>query len=74
VSAVGVVAGIASGLGARHVHVGLLVMLDLWTAASLLRVSVDGSWKSIGAAATLVALRKVVGTVLGRASRPRATR
>jgi hypothetical protein len=66
VSAMGVIAGALVALVARRVHTGLVTMLDLWTTASLLRLPDDASWSAIGTVAGLVALRKVVASVLGR--------
>ncbi len=45
-------------------------MLDLWTAAGLLRLSGSASWQRIAAAAALVAVRKLVirGRRLGDAT------
>jgi hypothetical protein len=64
VSVAGVVAGMAVGAARREARVGFAVMLELWTAASLLRLSVDATWLAIGASAMLVVLRKVAGTAL----------
>jgi hypothetical protein len=69
VSAMGVLGGALVAFVARRVHTGLVTMLDLWTTASLLRLPDDASWSAIGTVAGLVALRKVVASVLVRRRR-----
>lgn len=58
------IAGIVLGLAALAVFgkplPALRVMLELLTAAGLLRLSVDASWAAIAAAAALIALRKTL--------------
>jgi hypothetical protein len=69
VSAAGLVAGAVVAATARDGRAGIAVMLDLWTAAGLLRLNEDVAWASLGTAALLVALRKMV-TLVGLRRRP----
>lgn len=58
------IAGILIGLGALAVFHQLLlalrVMVELFTAAGLLRLSVDLSWAAILGVVALIAVRRVV--------------
>jgi hypothetical protein len=58
------VAGIVLGLAALATFgkplPALRVMLELLTAAGLLRLSVDSTWAAIAAAAALIVLRKTI--------------
>jgi hypothetical protein len=64
VSVAGVLAGLFVAMRARNLRAGVSVMLALWTAATLLRLSANASWPALGAAATLVSFRKLVGNAL----------
>ncbi len=64
VSAAGVLAGGAAAVATASARAGIAVMLELWTAAGLLRLGGDAGWDAIGAAAMLVAVRKLVGRAL----------
>ena len=59
----GVVVG-AALVARRRVRLAVGSMLDLWTAAGLLRLAGDTSWGALGAAALLVVLRKVVAAAM----------
>jgi hypothetical protein len=59
-----VVAGIVSALAAsaatRDVRAGLPMMMELWTAAGIIRLGNDPSWNAVLTAAIVLALRKLV--------------
>lgn len=57
---------LARRLGLR---VGLPMMLDLWIAASLLRLGGEPNWRALAAAASLLALRRLVAVALERDER-----
>jgi hypothetical protein len=56
----GIMLGAASLLVFRRPLVALPVMLELFTAAGLLRLSVDLSWAGVAGIAALIALRRVI--------------
>lgn len=39
---------------------GLMMMLDLWMAAGLVRLSVNLSWETLAGSAALIACRKLI--------------
>lgn len=45
---------------ARAPRAGLAMMMELWTAAGLLRLADNPSWRAISAAATVIGIRKLV--------------
>ena len=64
----------AVGFAATHdVRSSVALLLDLLLAAGLLRLSADSSWSVLGAAAAIVAIRKLVIVYLpvARESTPR---
>jgi hypothetical protein len=69
ISAIGIVGGGAVALRTRSVYRGLRAMLELWTAATLLRLSEERSWTAIAGAAAIVLLRQVVGIAVARSRR-----
>ncbi|NVB78083.1 MAG: hypothetical protein HOV81_06775 [Kofleriaceae bacterium] len=44
----------------RQFRVGIGILLDLWVAAGLLRLSEDATWQRIAGAAALIGVRKLV--------------
>ncbi|WP_237572484.1 hypothetical protein [Mycolicibacterium lacusdiani] len=60
IAAAGIVVAIAGLLVFRQPLIALRVMLELFTAAGLLRLSVDLSWESIAGVAVLIAVRRLV--------------
>ncbi|HET9450930.1 MAG TPA: hypothetical protein VFO83_08620 [Aggregicoccus sp.] len=48
------------GAAARRPHAGLAMMLDLWVAAALLRLTGVLDWQRVIAAALLVAARRLI--------------
>ena len=55
------VAGALTLLVTRRPALALSVLLDLLLAAGLLRLAGDPGWRSIAVAASIVALRRVIG-------------
>lgn len=53
-------------LATRRLSTAVPVMLDLWVAAGLLRLSESGTWSAIAGAAALIVIRKVVVSALSR--------
>ena len=60
----GIVLGVAMLVTFRKPLPALQVMLELLTAAGLLRLSVDSTWAAIAATAILIALRKTITSSL----------
>ncbi len=56
----GIMIGVAALAVFRHPLLALRVMLDLFIAAGLLRLSVDLSWAAIAGTVTTIAVRRVV--------------
>ncbi|MBB2990170.1 hypothetical protein FHR72_001638 [Mycolicibacterium iranicum] len=56
----GIMLGVAALVVFRAPLLALRVMLELLTAAGLLRLSVDSTWTAIAAAAAVIVLRRVV--------------
>ena len=63
VSGGGTIAGALVGLASRSVRAGIASMLELWMAASLLRLSADESWASLGTVAAIATVRVVLARV-----------
>lgn len=63
-AAAGFVLGFAMLVTFRKPLPALQVMLELLTAAGLLRLSVDSTWAAIAATAILIALRKTITSSL----------
>lgn len=59
-SAAGLVVGAVGALTTRHLRAGVPMMLELWTAAGLIKLSGDPSWPSIILAAIVIGLRRLV--------------
>lgn len=57
----GLVAGLLVLLRTGAFPIALKVGLEFWTAAGLLRLSQSGTWRAIGAAAAIVAVRQLIG-------------
>lgn len=70
-----IVLAVATALREHRLLAGVPLMLDLWLAAGLLRLTQSDSWTKIAAAAALIAIRKLVGQGLRgprlAASKPR---
>jgi hypothetical protein len=56
----GLVVGIPGTVLTRNRRSSIGTMLDLWTAAGLLRLSADGTWESIALAAAVIAARHLL--------------
>ena len=47
-------------LRTHELRAALALMLDLWIAAGLLRLTQDASWRAIAGAAAIIGIRKLV--------------
>lgn len=56
----GILVGAAALITFRRPLLALRVMVDLFVAAGLLRLSVDLSWETIAGTATVVAVRQIL--------------
>ena len=65
--AMGTAAPMLAGAGTGNVRSGLSMMMELWTAAGLLRLAGNPGWNAIFSAATIIAVRKLVLLQLRRA-------
>lgn len=66
----GVVVAAVIGMRTRSVRVASSAMLELWTAAGLLRLTADAAMTNLAVAAIIVVLRHVVAAdLLARAPR-----
>jgi hypothetical protein len=64
-SAGGVAAALV-GAGAGQARAGLRMLLELWVAAALLRLTGSAAWDTVLAAALLVAARALLAGALAR--------
>lgn len=70
-SAAGLVVGALGTARTGHVRAGFPLMLELWTAAGLLRLAGQPRWSTIVTCAALILLRRLVGAGLAaRATAP----
>ncbi|MFC0006427.1 hypothetical protein [Micromonospora siamensis] len=69
VAAAGLFSGLAVLVGTGSWRTALRVLLDLLTAAGLLRLGVDQSWTDLAGAAAIVGLRRVLWSVLAAGPR-----
>jgi hypothetical protein len=60
IAAAGIALGIAGLVVFRQPLVALRVMLELFTAAGLLRLSVDLSWEAVAGVAVVISVRQLV--------------
>lgn len=65
-AAAGLVALFLAGIVTRNPRSGLPIMLELWMAAGLLRLSDDPSWEAVALAAIVVGIRTLVVLSLRR--------
>jgi hypothetical protein len=73
VGALALVAGVVALVATRRPALALGVFLDLLLAAGLLRLAAEPTWTSVGTAAAVVLLRRLIGAGLragGRALSP----
>jgi hypothetical protein len=68
-SAGGVLVGLAVLLATKRLSLALGSALDLWTAASLARLSAEDTWRALATAATMVAVRRILSLTLGQKRR-----
>ena len=59
------------GVGVGQPRAGLRMLLELWVAAALLRLTGSPAWDTVLAAALLVAVRILLSRPPGRALSPR---
>ncbi|MEV4627004.1 hypothetical protein AB0J90_12020 [Micromonospora sp. NPDC049523] len=64
ITAAALLSGVVTLLGVRSWRTALRLLLDLLTAASLLRLVSAEHWTDIATAGTIVLLRTVIGAVL----------
>jgi hypothetical protein len=60
VAVLGVVVAVLGALTAGTWLAGIALSMDLWMAASLLRLSADNTWASLLTTASIIAIRKPV--------------
>lgn len=58
--AASVVVAVVAWLRTRELRSALALLLDLWVAAGLLRLTQDASWRAIAGAAAIIGIRKLV--------------
>ncbi|MEU5962370.1 hypothetical protein ABZ777_14280 [Micromonospora parva] len=66
VTALALVAGVVTTLSVRALRSGVRVLLDLLTAAGLLRLAGDPGWNGLAGAVAIIALRQLLGAALSR--------
>jgi uncharacterized membrane protein len=66
VSGAGVVAGAATLAATRRAALALAIALELWTAAGLLKLTAEGTWRSVATAGMILLLRKLVVSAIKR--------
>jgi hypothetical protein len=59
-AAAGLVALAVAGAATRDPRSGLPIMMELWMAAGLLRLSDDPSWKTVALSAIILVIRTLV--------------
>ncbi|WP_410809173.1 hypothetical protein [Micromonospora sp. 067-2] len=68
VTALALTAGLVTVLTTGAVRTAIRVLLDLLTAAGLLRLAGGPGWTDLASAAAIVALRQLLGAALGGAA------
>jgi uncharacterized membrane protein len=63
-SAAGVLAALLAFVARREFQAGLAMMLELWTAAGLLRLAADPGVREIASAAAIICLRSLLRATL----------
>ncbi|MEU8424683.1 hypothetical protein AB0C15_27815 [Micromonospora sp. NPDC048835] len=66
VTAVALVSGVVTTLVTGALRSGVRVLLDLLTAAGLLRLAGDPGWHGLAGAVAIIALRQLLGAALSR--------
>ncbi|MET7948606.1 hypothetical protein [Micromonospora sp. NPDC005324] len=66
VTALALVAGVLTTLTAGALRSGVRVLLDLLTAAGLLRLAGEPGWNGLAGAVAIIALRQLLGAALSR--------
>ncbi|RKR86030.1 uncharacterized protein DUF1622 [Micromonospora pisi] len=71
ITAFALVTGVVTVLAVRNWRIALRLVLDLLTAASLIRLAATEHWRDLATAATIVLLRTVIGALLSTSAAPR---
>ncbi|MFI6763650.1 hypothetical protein ACIBF5_31450 [Micromonospora sp. NPDC050417] len=71
ITAFALVTGVVTVLAVRSWRVALRLVLDLLTAASLIRLAATEHWRDLATAATIVLLRTVIGALLSTSAAAR---
>ncbi|MBQ1019926.1 hypothetical protein KBX71_18950 [Micromonospora sp. D93] len=66
VTALALVAGVVTTLSTGALRSGVRVLLDLLTAAGLLRLVGEPGWNGLAGAVAIIALRQLLGAALSR--------
>ncbi|MET8265431.1 hypothetical protein ACWD8I_27135 [Micromonospora arida] len=66
VTALALVAGVLATLTTGALRSGVRVLLDLLTAAGLLRLAGEPGWNGLAGAVAIIALRQLLGAALSR--------
>ncbi|WCN78733.1 hypothetical protein [Micromonospora sp. LH3U1] len=64
VTALALVAGVVIALSTGALRTAVRVLLDLLTAAALLRLAADPGWSGLAGAVAIIALRQLLGAAL----------
>ncbi|MEU1589859.1 hypothetical protein [Micromonospora sp. NPDC005710] len=67
VTALALVSGVVTTLSTGALRSGVRVLLDLLTAAGLLRLAGEPGWNGLAGAVAIIALRQLLGAALGGA-------
>ncbi|RQW96766.1 hypothetical protein DLJ59_30670 [Micromonospora inaquosa] len=66
VTALALVAGVVTVLSTGALRSGVRILLDLLTAAGVLRLAGEPGWNGLAGAAAIIALRQLLGVALSR--------
>ncbi|MEU4555596.1 hypothetical protein EV382_1702 [Micromonospora violae] len=66
VTALALVAGVVTTLTTRALRSGVRILLDVLTAAGVLRLAGEPGWSGLAGAAAIIVLRQVLGMALSR--------
>ncbi|WP_406069804.1 hypothetical protein [Micromonospora sp. NBC_01638] len=64
VTALALVAGVVTALSTRALRTAVRLLLDLLTAAGLLRLAADPGWSGLAGAVAIIAMRQLLGAAL----------
>lgn len=69
-SCAGLFVVLCAAIVTRMLRAGVPMMLELWTAAGLLKLAGDPSWSTVAIAAAMIALRHLTSAALRQRLRP----